>query len=473
MADDATLPPTRADTDLSALVAAVGADLVVTDPDVLASYAHDDAEWAPYGRPLALVRPETSEQVRAAVAWCAEHRVPVIARGAGTGLSGGANAVDGALMLSFERMTRVLEVSTVERWVRVQPGVVNDHLRAAVAEQGLWYPPDPASSPWSTIGGNIATNAGGMCCVKYGVTGDYVLELEIVTAAGELTRVGRRTAKGVAGYDLCSLIVGSEGTLAIVTEAVLRLRPLPAEPITVAGYFTSVVDAGNAVRAVAAAGLVPSTFELVDKHCLAAVDAWKHMGLSVEAEIVLIARTDVPGDGGLAEATGLVQCFEEAGATFVAQSSDPQESEALYAARRLAYPAVERLGPVLTEDVCVPMAKVPEMLSRIEEIAQRYDVTIANVAHVGDGNLHPLLIVPPNDEEAKAHAQAAFEEVITATLQMGGTVTGEHGVGLLKLPGLLRELSPTTLAMHHAVKAALDPHGILNPGKVIPVPDPS
>src|SRR3954454_16400439 len=461
---------THADTIATALAAALPADRLVTDPDVLASYAHDDAEWAPYELPVALVRPRTAEEVQSVVRLCIEFGAPVVPRGAGTGLSGGANATAGSVVLSLERMDAVLEVDELERFAVVQPGVVNDDLRAHVARFGLWYPPDPASAPWSTIGGNVATNAGGVCCVKYGVTRDYVIGVQVVTGTGELVRLGRRTAKGVAGYDLTGLMVGSEGTLGVVTEVTVRLRPLREPERTVAGYFDSVVAAGEAVPAVAAAGLTPSALELVDRHCLAAVDAWKNMGLSAEAAVVLLGRVDTPGAAGDAEAASLLAAFEGAGATWAALSTDQEEADALFSARRLAYPAVERLGPVLTEDVCVPKAAVPAMLARIEAIGVAHDVLIANIAHAGDGNLHPLLITPPGDDAARARAQLAFADIITAALDLGGTVTGEHGVGLLKRDGLVAELPPAVLAMHHAIKAALDPHGILNPGKVFAAP---
>jgi len=453
---------------LDDLRARIGADCLVTDRDVLASYAQDEAEWAPFGQPAVVVRPRTAEDVRATVQACIAHGTPVVTRGAGTGLSGGANATDGCVILSTERMAQILEINPRGRLAVVQPGVVNDDLRAACAEQGLWYPPDPASSPWSTIGGNVATNAGGLCCVKYGVTRDYVLGLQAVTGTGELVRVGRRTAKGVAGYDLTGLLVGSEGTLGIVTEVTVRLRPLREPEHTIAGHFDSIVDAGRAVEAVAAAGLTPSALELVDRHCLKAVDDWKNMGLSVDANVVLLGRTDTPGAAGIAEAEAMVTCFASAGATFAVRSEDPDEAEALFAARRLAYPALERLGPVLTEDVCVPKAAVPEMLARIEAIGTRHGVHIANIAHAGDGNLHPLLITPPDDADQRRRAQAAFEEIIADAIALGGTVTGEHGVGLLKRHGLALEQAPAVLAMQRAVKSALDPHGILNPGKVLP-----
>jgi glycolate oxidase len=354
----------------------------------------------------------------------------------------------------------------------VQPGVVNDDLRAACRERGAWYPPDPASAPWSTIGGNVATNAGGVCCVKYGVTRDYVLGLEAVVGSGEVVRLGRRTAKGVAGYDLCGLFVGSEGTFGVITEVTVKLLPgLRAPERTVVGYFDSLVAAGDAVAAVAGAGVVPSALELLDRHCLEAVDEWKNMGLSAEANVLLLGRSDTPGAAGEDEVDTLLRCFDEAGATWSVRSTDEHEADALFAARRLAYPALERLGPVLTEDVCVPRAEVPEMLGRIEAAAQRHSTQIANIAHAGDGNLHPLIITPPGDEDAKLRAQRAFDDIVDDAIALGGTVTGEHGVGLLKRKGLHNELSPAVIAMHHAVKNALDPRGIFNPGKVFGAPE--
>ncbi|WIY07256.1 FAD-linked oxidase C-terminal domain-containing protein [Amycolatopsis mongoliensis] len=455
------------------LAAGLPADRLVRDPDVVGSFAHDEAEWAPYALPAVVVRPHTAEEVQAVVRACLEHRTPLVTRGAGTGLSGGANAVDGCVVLVTDRLTAIKEIDERERYAVVEPGVVNGDLRAACAGRGLWYPPDPASSPWSTIGGNVATNAGGVCCVKYGVTRDYVLGLQVVTGTGELVRLGRRTAKGVAGYDLTGLMVGSEGTLGVITEITVRLRPARAAERTVAGYFDTTVAAGQAAAAVAARGVLPSALELVDRHCLAAVDQWKNMGLSADANVVLLARTDSPGALGEHEAAEILDCFEQAGATWAAQSTDQAEADALFAARRLAYPALERLGPLLTEDVCVPTQAVPEMLARIDAAGRRHGVHIANVAHIGDGNLHPLLVTPAGDESARKNAQAAFEDIISDALDLGGTVTGEHGVGLLKQPGLARELGDGVLAMHRAVKHALDPHHILNPGKVFPEGTPA
>ncbi|MCO1657455.1 FAD-binding oxidoreductase [Pseudonocardia humida] len=454
---------------LAAFAADLPPDRVLTDPAVMASYAHDEAEWAEHGAPAVVVRPQSTAEVAAVVTACARLGVPVVTRGAGTGLSGGANAVEDCVVLSTERMREIVEINSAERLAVVQPGVVNDELRAAVAEHGLWYPPDPASAPWSTIGGNVATNAGGLCCVKYGVTRDYVLALEVVTASGEVVRVGRRTAKGVAGYDVVGLMVGSEGTLGVVTEVTVRLRPLrTTAPRTVVGFFDTLAAAGDAVSRVTARGLQPAAFELIDRVCLQAVNAWKHAGLPEDAAALLLAQTDLPEPAALAEAEAILEEFDAAGARDAVLSTDPVEAEALFDARRLAYPALEQRGEaMLTEDVCLPRGLLAEMLTRIERIAAEHDVVIATVAHAGDGNLHPLMLTPHGDEAAKARTRAAFDAIIDAALDLGGTVTGEHGVGLLKRDGMRRELGPGVLAMQRAIKAALDPQDILNPGKVL------
>jgi glycolate oxidase len=470
---------------VEALGRALPGDRIVADPDVLAAMSHDEAEWAPAGRAAAGVRARSESEVQQVVRICAEFGAAVVPRGAGTGLSGGANAVDGCVVLDLARMDQVVEIDRDNLLCVVQPGVVNNDLKAAVAEYGLWYPPDPASAPWSTIGGNVATNAGGLCCLKYGVTRDYVLGLRAVVggpvvaspvvaspvgehavAYGDVVRLGRRTTKGVAGLDMVGLFVGSEGTLGVVTEVTLRLRPaLAGTPRTIVGAFGDLVTAGEAVSQITRRGLGPSVLELLDQACLIAVEDWKHLGLEAEAAALLLARVDTQGDAGAAESDGLAAAMTDAGALWVAQSTDDAEAEALFEARRLAYPAFERLGPVLTEDVCVPRSRVPAMLAQIEAIAARHGVQISTIAHAGDGNLHPAIITPAGDDVARAAAQAAFEEILDGAIALGGTVTGEHGVGLLKRDGMRRELDPGSLALQQAVRQALDPRGIFNPGK--------
>ena len=460
---------------VEALGRALPGDRIVADADVLAAMSHDEAEWAPAGRAAVGVRARSESEVQQVVRICAEFGAAVVPRGAGTGLSGGANAVDGCVVLDLARMDQVVEIDRDNLLCVVQPGVVNNDLKAAVAEYGLWYPPDPASAPWSTIGGNVATNAGGLCCLKYGVTRDYVLGLRAVVggpeaegavAYGDAVRFGRRTTKGVAGLDMVGLFVGSEGTLGVVTEVTLRLRPaLAGTPRTIVGAFGDLVTAGEAVSQITRRGLGPSVLELLDQACLIAVEDWKHLGLEADAAALLLARVDTQGDAGAAESDGLAAAMADAGALWVAQSTDDAEAEALFEARRLAYPAFERLGPVLTEDVCVPRSRVPAMLAQIEAIAARHRVQISTIAHAGDGNLHPAIITPAGDDVARAAAQAAFEEILDGAIALGGTVTGEHGVGLLKRDGMRRELDPGSLALQQAVRQALDPRGIFNPGK--------
>jgi glycolate oxidase len=457
---------------VEALARRLPADRLVLDSDVLHGLSADQAAWAHVGQAAVGVCARSESEVQAVVRIAADLGAPVVPRGAGTGLSGGANAVDGCVLLDLSRMSAVLEVDAENLLCVVQPGIVNDDLKAAVAEHGLWYPPDPASSPWSTIGGNVATNAGGLCCLKYGVTRDYVLGMRAVVGGtagyGTAVALGRRTNKGVAGYDLTGVMVGSEGTLGVVTEVTLRLRPAPCgTPATVVGAFGSRADAGRAVALVTRRGVIPMALELLDRACLEAVEDWKHLGLDASAEALLLARVDGVSHSADVEAEVIADAFDAAGAAWSVRSTDDVEAEALFAARRLAYPALERLGPVLTEDVCVPRSAVASMLEAVEVISARHSVRIATIAHAGDGNIHPLLLLPPGDDAVRDRAHSAFEELVDAALELGGTVTGEHGVGLLKRDGMLRELDPGALLLQRSIKDALDPLGIFNPGKAV------
>lgn len=462
--------PTVLLNDLSHDLAALLQDgQVLTDDESLRRYSHDDAEWAPFEAPLAVVLARTTEEVSGVVRYAGERGIRIVPRGAGTGLSGGANSVGNCIVLSLERMNDVVEINTDERYAVAQAGVINDALREAAALVGLWYPPDPASSGISTIGGNAATNAGGICCVKYGVTRDYVLGLTVVLADGEVVHLGHRTAKGVTGYDLTGLMVGSEGTLGIITEVIVKLLPLAGRVEQgIVGYFPSLQAAGAAVAAISSEGIIPAALELIDRVCLRAVDEWLGLGLPEDVEVLLLAKIDEPGAVGRELAGRVAAIFRDSGGSNVEQAVDPADVGRLFLARRMAYPALERLGPVLTEDVCVPRSAVPEMLSRIQASAVRHDVVIANIAHAGDGNLHPLIIAPVGDGPAKARAKAAFDEIVDECRALGGTVTGEHGVGLLKLPGAADELEPRVISMHQSVKDALDPRGTFNPGKAFP-----
>jgi len=462
MIEPAVLPETLS-RDLMAL--APGGKVLADD----LKYSHDDAEWAPFEAPLAVVLASTTTEVAAVVNYARERGIRIVPRGSGTGLSGGANAVHQCIVLSLELMTDVVEINVDERYAIAQAGVINDALREAAAAVGLWYPPDPASSAISTIGGNAATNAGGICCVKYGVTRDYVLGMTVVLADGEIVHLGRRTAKGVTGYDLTGLMVGSEGTLGIITEVIVKLLPLAGRVEQgIVGYFPSLTAAGAAVAAISSEGIIPAALELIDRTCLQAVDEWLKLGLPRDAQVLLLAKVDEPGATGRELADRVAAIFTASGGLNVEQAADAAEVGRLFLARRMAYPALERLGPVLTEDVCVPRSAVPAMLSRIQASAAKHDVVIANIAHAGDGNLHPLIIAPEGDLSAKARAKAAFDEIVEDCRALGGTVTGEHGVGLLKLPGAAAELELRVIGMHQAVKDALDPQGLLNPGKGFP-----
>jgi glycolate oxidase len=439
---------------------------VVTDPEVMASYRRDQA--APgllaAGTPAVVVRPRTTAQVQAAVRAAARHGVPVVPRGAGSGLSGGANAIDGCLVLSLERMTDVVDLDPASLTATVQPGLVNAALGAAAAEHGLWYAPDPASYEFSTIGGNVATNAGGLCCVKYGVTRDALLGVEAVLADGSAVRLGRRTRKGVTGYDVAGLLCGSEGTLGVITQATLRLLPRPGPASTLAASFPSLRGAGEAIAAIVRERQ-PSLLELMDRTTVRAVEAFAPMELDVDAAALLFARSDVAG--GVADVAWMAARCEAAGATLVVTSDEEAEGRMLMTARRLAYTALEHRGTTLLDDVAVPIGAITALIEAIEAIAARHEVLIATFGHAGDGNMHPTVVYDHRDPDATRRARAAFAAIVQAALALGGTASGEHGIGSLKHGFLEAELGPQALAVHRSIKHALDPDGRFNPGKGI------
>ncbi|MFF7367113.1 FAD-binding oxidoreductase [Streptomyces tricolor] len=447
------------------LLAGLPPEAVLTDPDVTASYGNDMASFCPAGSPAVVVLPRTVEQVQHVMRTATELRVPVVPQGARTGLSGGANAIDGCIVLSLTKMDRILEISPVDRIAVVEPGVVNAALSRAVEEHGLYYPPDPSSWEMCTIGGNIGTASGGLCCVKYGVTAEYVLGLDVVLADGRLMSTGRRTAKGVAGYDLTRLFVGSEGSLGIVVRAVLALKPKPPQQLVLAAEFASQAAACDAVCRIMAGGHVPSLLELMDRTTVKAVNALARMGLPETTEALLLAAFDTPDPAADLAAVGAL--CEAAGATQVVPAEDAAESELLLQARRLSLTALEAVkGTTMIDDVCVPRSRLGEMLEGVERIAARYDLTIGVCAHAGDGNTHPTVCFDARDPDESRRARESFDEIMALGLELGGTITGEHGVGVLKKEWLAREIGPVGVEMQRALKQVFDPLGILNPGKL-------
>ncbi|MEN3219613.1 FAD-linked oxidase C-terminal domain-containing protein [Mycolicibacterium porcinum] len=447
------------------LISELPEGVVVTDPDILASYRQDRAADPAAGTPLAVVRPTRTEEVQTVLRWASAHQVAVVPRGAGTGLSGGATALDGGIVLSTEKM-RDITVDPVTRTAVVQPGLLNAEVKKAVAAHGLWYPPDPSSFEICSIGGNVATNAGGLCCVKYGVTTDYILGLQVVLADGTAVRLGGPRLKDVAGLSLTKLFVGSEGTLGVVTEATLRLLPPQHSPCTVVATFDSVEAASNSVVKITGR-IRPSMLEFMDAVAINAVEDKLKMGLDRNAAAMMVAASDDRGAAGQSDAQFMAQVFTECGATEVFSTSDPDEGEAFVAARRFAIPAVEAKGSLLLEDVGVPLPALAELVSGVAAIAADRDLLISVIAHAGDGNTHPLIVFDPADADMAARAQLAFGEIMDLAVGLGGTITGEHGVGRLKQPWLAGQIGPDAVELNHRIKRALDPQNILNPGAAI------
>jgi glycolate oxidase len=440
---------------------------LLTDPLDRESYRHDETAYLPAGLPGAVAFPVETGQVAELVRICAEFDVPIVPRGAGSGLSGGAAGIEGALTIAFTAMDRIVEIDAPNLCVVTQPGVVNATLKAAVAEVGLFYAPDPASFETCSIGGNLGTNAGGLCCVKYGQTRESVLGLEVVMADGSVIRTGGKNIKDVAGYSLTHLIVGSQGTLGLITEATLRLRPAPPPRATLLAFFPTLEAAGEGVAAIAAAGLSPVTLELMDRFTIRAVDDVHALGLDRDAAAMLMIESDLPGVAADDELSRGEAACVAAGATTTVRSQSPAEADLLRQARRAAHWALERLGEVKMEDVGVPRSRVPDMLRAIEAIARKHDVRIGTFGHAGDGNLHPDLVLDRDDPRAEAVTRAVQEDLYRAALDLGGTVTGEHGIGAARVAWLEPQRGADAVRVMRSIKAALDPQGLLNPGRVL------
>jgi glycolate oxidase len=433
-----------------------------TDPAALDAARADKSGYRSAAAPQAIVTARSVEDVQATLRIANEFRIPVVPRGAGTGLAGGATATAGEIVLSTLAMNRVLELSVADELAVVEPGILNGDLNDALREHGLWFAPDPASRAISTIGGNIATNAGGLLCAKYGVTREAVLGLVVVLADGSLLRLGHRSVKGVSGLDLTSLMIGSEGALGVIVEATLRLRPLPRGTTTTIGaYFPDVATAATASAAITATGLAPAVMELLDAASLRAIDAYLGLGLADRGAAYLLVQHD--GVASESEARESLDVIRGLGGT-AEVSTGAAEGERLLAVRRAFHPALEAQGTVLIEDVAVPRSALPEMFRSIGRIEQRYGITIPMVAHASDGNLHPNFLV--EGDEIPETVWEAAGELFSAALELGGTLTGEHGVGILKRRWLGQELGEEQLRIQREIKRVFDPRGILNPGKV-------
>jgi glycolate oxidase len=449
---------------VSRLVAALG-DAVSTDPAELDATRIDKSGHRSSAPPLAIVHARTIDDVQQVMRIATATSTPVVTRGAGTGLAGGAIASTGEIVLSTARMTDIIEISTDDELAVVQPGIINAGLNAALADKGLWFAPDPASKGISTVGGNIATNAGGLLCAKYGVTREAVLGLKIVLADGRLLELGHRTMKGVTGLDLTALLVGSEGTLGVIVEATVKLRQLPRGGVaTIGAWFDSVEEGARAASVISSSGLRPAIMELLDPQAVRAIAA--HLELAMPDAAYLLVNFD--GEGSATEADAALPIITSLGGT-AELTTDAAASERLFATRRAFHPALVQLGTVLIEDVCVPRSALPAMFHAIAEIQEKHGIAIPTVAHAGDGNLHPNFVFEADPDDPLAVPErvwAAADEMFVTALRLGGTLTGEHGVGILKKRWLGDELGGDQLELQKQIKSVFDPLGILNPGKV-------
>ena len=447
---------------LAALSKLLGPDAsLISDPDITASYSRDQAPFASAAAPFAVLLAHSAAEISIALKYANENSIPVVTRGAGSGLSGGANSTADSLVISLEKMNQIIEIDSANQIARVQAGVINLDLDNAAKELGLAYLPDPASRDWSSLGGNAATNAGGMCCVKYGVTGAHVRAMQVVLASGEIIELGKATKKSVTTYDLLHLFIGSEGTLGIITELTLNLEIRPAAPSTLIATFPSVTKA-----AAAAAALLqyrPSMLEIVDQTTLKAVEAWHPLGFEVAGSVLLMQLDE---NHSLCEAA-LETCkqFDLIDGVY---SDDPADAADLIRVRKLAYPALERMGATLLDDVALPITKIAEFVDRVEKLSAEVNLTIGIFGHAGDGNMHPTIVHDHGDLAAAERAQQAFGQIVEIAQSLGGTASGEHGIGSIKPGFVAKEISKTVIDLQRAVKKVFDPNSILNPGKKIP-----
>lgn len=444
----------------------VGDDRATSRPEDLVAYSYDS--HVDEHRPDLVVFPLSTEEVSKIMRVAYREAIPVTARGSGTNLAGESVPVRGGIVVAFTRMDRILEIDEKNRTARVQPGVINFDLQQAVEQRGLMYPPDPSSWKMATMGGTTATNAGGPRTLKYGVTRDYLLGLTVVLANGDVLKTGGTTIKNVTGYDLTRLMCGSEGTLGLITEIVVRLIPKPLGSRTVQAVFERLEDSSDAVASIIAQGIVPASLELMDRVIVSAVEADSPSGLPTDAAGILLIEVDGDPAGLDMEVEKIERILKARNAGQIVCAADAAEAERLWSARRSVFSAMARLRPnVVTEDATVPVSNLTAMLRRVREISERHSVQIGVVAHAGDGNLHPLILFDQRDEAEKKRVEEATKEIFREALGLGGTLSGEHGIGLAKKPFLAMEFDPVAIAITKRIKESLDPKGILNPGKFV------
>jgi glycolate oxidase len=451
---------------IGALASVVGEDGVLTRAEDLVPYSFDGTA-ALRQRPDAVVFPRTTAQVAGCVALAAKSGTPIVTRGSGTGLSGGSVPTPGAIVLCLAQMDAILDVDPRNLTLRAQPGAITQRIDEAAARHGLFYPPDPGSQRISTIGGNVAENSGGLRGLKYGVTRDYVMGLEVVLADGRIARLGSACVKDVAGYSLKDLFVGSEGTLGIITEVLLKLVPRPAARRTMLALFDRIEDAADTVSAIVAARIIPCTLEFLDRVTAGCVEDFAHVGLPTDCAAVLLMETDGHPAAVADEAQQMEAIARATRARDVRLAKDDAEALQLAAARRNAFAALARRRPTtILEDVTVPRSELAAMVAYIAETAAHYNLQIGTFGHMGDGNLHPTFLTDERDAGEMDRVHRALDAIVKRTIELGGTITGEHGVGLAKKPWLRLQMGEGSLGLMRQVKRAIDPQGILNPGKI-------
>ncbi|MCH1626988.1 glycolate oxidase subunit GlcD [Fredinandcohnia quinoae] len=417
--------------------------------------------------PDAVISPRNKEEISKIVQVCNEYNIPIVPRGSGTNLCAGTCPTEGGIVLLFKLLNKIVEIDEENLTVTVQPGVITLDLTKAVEAKGLFYPPDPSSMKISTIGGNINENSGGLRGLKYGVTRDYVIALEIVLANGEIIRTGGKLAKDVAGYDLTRLFVGSEGTLGIITEATLKLIPLPETKKTILAQYQDLEAAAKTVSKIIANKIIPTTLEFLDQPTIEAVEAFAQIGLPTDVKAILLIEQDGPEEVVTRDIDRIVEICKSEDAVSVKAAESEEEAEALRTARRSALSALARLKPTtILEDATVPRSEIAKMVKAIEEIAQKYDLRICTFGHAGDGNLHPTCLTDVRNLDEIERVEKAFEEIFAKAIDLGGTITGEHGVGVMKAPYLEMKLGAAGIDAMKAIKIGLDPNNIMNPGKV-------